>query len=101
MKSISIDQYAKLKLTKEELAYCYEYVSLIEKEFLKEEIEKLLSSKNNSVLEDYLLFLLKKKQASIILKKLDNELQSQIDANRTVHNCGAQYATYAYLKKKR
>ncbi len=64
------------------------------------DLGKILSSKNNSVLVDYLLFLLKKKQDSIILEKLDNELQSQIDANRTVHNCGAQYETYAYLKKR-
>lgn len=65
------------------------------------DLGKILSSKNNSVLVDYLLFLLKKKQASIILEKFDNELQSQIDANRIVHNYGAQYETYAYLKKKR
>lgn len=38
------------------------------------DLGKILSSKNNSVLVDYLLFLLKKKQASIILEKLDNEL---------------------------
>lgn len=101
MKSISIYEYAQLKLTKEQLAYCHEYVSLVEKEFLKEEIKNLLSPKNNSVIEDYILFLLKKKQSSIIFKKSENEIQSQIEANRAMHNRGIEYAAQPYLKKKR
>lgn len=79
MESINIHQYAKLKLTREELNDCHEQVSLLSDSIsLKEKIEYLSLNKTNSILDDYILFLLKEKKRMLGLKKLDKEIQAQL-----------------------
>ena len=101
MDSISIHQYAKIKLTQQELDACHSQVLSLGGDLLKEKIADLSLKQTNSMIDDYLLFLLKEKKRGIELRRLNKEIKSQIAANEAMHERGIQQASNPHRRCKR
>lgn len=80
--SISIYEYAKLKLLPDELEKCFRQVSEVLDSNIEYEIAKLTFRQSNSVIDNYILFLLKQRLSRNRLKKLDNEITAQLNDKR-------------------
>ncbi len=82
-KQMSIEKYANMKLTEEEREYCEKIVSkYFTYDELKIEIAKLETKQDRNVIEEYILFELKKKSYEAAVRDLNANIREKISENR-------------------
>ena len=80
MKSISINKYADIKLTKEEREECINIVNKIDSDDIETSIE-IFSSTASKGKDYYIIYLLKRRLYSIRMSRSDKELNAQLQSN--------------------
>lgn len=82
-KQMSIEKYAHVKLTEEEIEYCKKIVSkFFTYDEIQIEIAKLEMKKDKNVIEEYILFELNKKSYEAAVRDLNAGIREKVSENR-------------------
>lgn len=83
MGKMPIDKYASIKLTEEEINYCKEIVSnCVTIEQIDSVLTKLKEKEQRTLIDEYILFELDKKQYKVGIENLNREIKKAIEENR-------------------
>ena len=101
-KSISIGEYAEMKLTESELVYCNNMVREYSK-LSREELDKVVFSlgenMNRNMCEEFILYKLKKVRSDKDLVRMEGEISSLVERNRVMSLKSVEYAKKSFCKK--
>lgn len=83
IEKMSIDKYATIKLTKEELEYSQKIISNCSTlEEVELAITKLKQKEDRDLKEEYILFELKQKEIRFGIRRLNNDMKKDVEENR-------------------